>query len=186
MKIKSWVAVVVVLFAAGIIWGLTTPSNTAGAFSGETRALQQLADFITGLPGWLMLGFILLKNVSAVLLSFVLSPLFLALPIVSLIVNGWLIGAVANNVVAQHSVGYLVAGILPHGIFELPALFIGEAAAISFGVAAMRAAFDETKRGQFTGVLKADLKYLGVSVLLFVPAAAMETFVTPLLLKRFG
>jgi len=186
MSVRSWVVVVVILFGLGIVWGLSTPSNTSGVFSGETRSLQQLADFIAGLPAWLMFGFILLKNISAVLLSFVLSPFFLIMPLLSLVVNGWLIGAVANTVVAERSIGYLLAGILPHGIFELPALFIGEAAAMSFGVAAMRSVFDTSRRGHLTDTLKVDLRYLGISVLLFVPAAVMETFVTPLLLKRFG
>jgi stage II sporulation protein M len=186
VSVKSWVVVVILLFGLGIVWGLSTPSNAAGAFSGETRSMQQLADFIAGLPAWLMFGFILVKNISAVLLSFVLSPFFLIMPVVSLVVNGWLIGAVANTVVAEHSAGYLLAGILPHGIFELPALFIGEAAAMSFGVAAMRGVLNKSNRGQLTDTLKADLRYLGISVLLFVPAAVMETFVTPLLLKRFG
>ncbi|MGE5271976.1 MAG: stage II sporulation protein M, partial [Thiohalocapsa sp.] len=39
--------------------------------------------------------------------------------------------------VSEYSVGYLLAGLLPHGIIELPALFIGEAAALGFGSAAM-------------------------------------------------
>jgi stage II sporulation protein M len=186
VSVKTWLVVVVILFALGIVWGLSTPAGTSGAFSGETNALQQLADFISGLPLWLMFGFILLKNVSAVLLSFILSPFFLIMPIMSLVINGWLVGAVANTVVAQHSVGYLLIGILPHGVFELPALFIGEAAAISFGVAAMRGVFDKSGRGQLTATLRTDLKYLAISLLLFLPAALMETFVTPMLLKRFG
>ena len=186
MNLKFWVTAVIVLFAVGIVWGVLTPSSTEGVFSGETRALQQIADLISSLPGWLMLGFILLKNVSAVLFSFVLSPLFLLVPIVSLVANGWLVGSVANTVVSERSIGYFLIGILPHGVFELPALFIGEAAAIGFGVAAIRAVFDQSWRANLTGALRTNLRYLGISVLLFVPAAVMETFVTPLLLRRFG
>ena len=186
MSVKTWLVIAVILFALGIVWGLSTSAGTSGAFSGETNALQQLAEFIAGLPVGLMFGFILLKNISAVLLSFVLSPFFLIMPILSLVINGWLVGAVANTVVAEHSVGYLLVGILPHGVFELPGLFIGEAAALSFGVAAMRAVIDRSGRGQLTATLKTSLKYLAISVLLFLPAALMETFVTPVLLKRFG
>ncbi len=186
MNLKSWLIIVILLFAIGIAWGVFSPSDTGGAFSGETRALQQLADLISGLPVGLMLGFILLKNVSAVLFSFVLSPLFLLVPIFSLVANGWLIGSVANAVASQRSIGYFLTGVLPHGIFELPALFIGEAAAIGLGVAAIRAVFNRSWRANLSGALKNNLRYLGISVALFVPAAVIETFVTPLLLRRFG
>jgi stage II sporulation protein M len=98
--------------------------------------------------------------------------------------NGWLIGVVANTVVAERSVGYLLTGLLPHGVFELPALFIGEAAALTFGVAAIRALFDRSRGGALTVALKTNLKYVGVAAALFLPAALIETFVTPLLLRR--
>ncbi len=184
MTFKTWLVIVITLFTVGIVWGLSTPSGSPGAFSEETSALQELARIIAKLPAWAMFGFILLKNISAVLFSFVLSPLFLVVPIVSLLMNGWLIGAVANTVVAEQSIGYLLAGLLPHGVFELPALFIAQAAALSFGVAAMRAVFDTSKREELTITLRMNLKYLGISAVLFLPAALIETFVTPLLLRR--
>ena len=182
MNFKLWVVVVIVLFSIGLVWGLSLPDNSAGALSTETKALEEFAEFVNSLPLWAMFGFILLKNVTAVLFGFIMSPLFLVVPVLSLVLNGWLIGAVAGRVVAEQSVGYLVAGLLPHGVFELPALFIGEVAALGFGVAIMQAVFTG-KRDQLMPKLKTNLKYLGISFVLFLPAALMETFVTPLLLR---
>ena len=184
MTFRTWLVVVISLFAVGIVWGLSTPSGSPGAFSEETTALQGFVDMIGKLPVGAMFAFILLKNIGAVLFSFVLSPLLLVVPIVSLLMNGWLIGFVANTVVAERSVGYLLAGLLPHGVFELPALFIAEAAALSFGVAAMRAVFDRSRGDALTVALKTNLKYVGIAAVLFLPAALIETFVTPLLLGR--
>jgi len=65
------------------------------------------------------------------LISFALSPFFCLVPIVALIFNGGLLGFVSAMVIQEKSLGYLLVGLLPHGMFELPALIIGEAVALS-------------------------------------------------------
>ena len=76
----------------------------------------------------------------------------------------------------------LLLGLLPHGIFELPAIIIGMAASLSFGFAAIQAAVSREKRAQLLPSLKQNSKYLLLALALLVPAAIMETFVTPLFL----
>jgi stage II sporulation protein M len=179
MKFKVALLLVIATFVSGIVWGLATQPGTGGALSSETRSLEQMAKFITGLPPWLMFIFIFLKNVSAVLFSFAFSPLLLIVPVGSLVINGWLIGAVANTVVKEHSLAYFLRGVVPHGIIELPALFIGEDAALCFGFAVIQAVFVKSKREPFNATLKTSLKYVLVATALFLPAALIETFVTP-------
>jgi hypothetical protein len=71
MTFRKSLVVVVSLFAAGIVWGLSVPSGRTGAFSGETTALQGLVEMIGKLPVGIMFAIILLKNITAVLFSFV-------------------------------------------------------------------------------------------------------------------
>jgi len=185
MSHRWWVIIAVLLFAGGLVWGLLAPaSGGAAIFSAETKSLQDMASTINSLPQWGMFALVLTKNITALLFSFVMSPCLLILPLVTLLLNGWLIGAVAPGVVSQHSVKYLLIGILPHGVFELPALFIGEAAALSFGISAMKALFSKGERTQFHPMARPEIKHVIVSLLLFIPAAAIETFVTPLLLGK--
>ena len=80
------------------------------------------------------------------------------------------------------SLGFVLAGLLPHGIVELPAFFIGEAAAISIGIMAVIALFKKEKRGLFLPSLRQNLRYLALAAALMLPAAALETYLTPLLL----
>jgi stage II sporulation protein M len=182
MSFRFWLAVAIALFAFGIAWGGSSGPGATGGLPREAAALGDLAGFVTGLPAWLMFFFILFKNVSAVLFGFVFSPLLLIVPLVSLVANGWLIGYVARSIVSEQSLTYLLKGILPHGIFELPALFVGEAAALTFGVAAIQALFFKDQREQFTSRLRTCARYLTISAVLFVPAALIEAFVTPRLL----
>ena len=83
----------------------------------------------------------------------------------------------------QKSLGFLLAGVLPHGIIELPALFIGEAAAFSFGTAVMLSLFSEDRRKQVSSNFKQNAKYLALAVLLLIPAALIEAYITPLLVR---
>jgi stage II sporulation protein M len=180
---KWWLLIAVVVFVAGLAIGLSMPTSDAGGLSGETGSLQELARFITSLPLWAMFVFILLKNIVAMLFSFVMSPLFLIVPLFSLLLNGFVVGLVAGMVVEEHSVGYLLAGLLPHGILELPAFFIGQAAALSFGMAVMLAVFKAEHRERLVPIFKTNLRYLLIALILLLPAALIETFVTPQLLK---
>ncbi|MFA5316256.1 MAG: stage II sporulation protein M, partial [Dehalococcoidales bacterium] len=141
-----------------------------------------MVGILASLPPVLLAIFILFKNCLALLFSFFLSPLFCLVPVMTLTVNGWLIGVVATEVTQNISLGYLLAGLLPHGIFEVPALMIGEAAAFGFGSSVFLSVFRKNKPGYLTASFKKNLRYLILAMLLMVPAALIETFITPLFL----
>jgi stage II sporulation protein M len=80
----------------------------------------------------------------------------------------------------------VLAGLLPHGIFELPALVLGEACALSIGAAVITGMTNREKRGIIKTVIRSNLKYLGVTAGLFLAAAVVETWLTPRLLEMVG
>jgi len=162
--------------------GSLTPSAASGFISEEVEALGELVAFLSSFPPVLMAIFIYIKNTSALVLSFILSPVLCFTPIMTLITNGWLLAFVSTVVIEEESLGYLLAGLLPHGIFELPAIIIGEAAALSFGTMVMLALIKKDRRNLLLPNLKKNLKYLALAFALLLPAAIIETFVTPLLL----
>ena len=89
---------------------------------------------------------------------------------------------VSALVIQEKSLGYLLAGLLPHGIFELPAFIMGEAVALSFGTAVTLALFKKERRKLLLPNLRQNLRYLVVALTLFLPAAIIETYITPLFL----
>lgn len=183
MGYKWWLIIAIVLFVAGLVLGLRMPTSLAGPASQEVNVLEQLADFLASLPRWSLFLIIFLKNVTAVLFSFILSPFFCLVPILTLTVNGWLIGVVSAAVIEEKSITYLLVGLLPHGILELPALIMGEAVALSFGVTVMLAIFRRERRGLILPSLKQNARYLAIALGLFLPAAIIETYLTPLLIS---
>ena len=181
MSFKWWLLTAVSLFVIGLISGLVAYNNTPAVLTEETASLNALTDMLMALPRPALLIAIFLKNLMAVLFSIILSPMFLLIPILTLLLNGWLIGLISMAVIQEQSAGFLLAGLLPHGIFELTALFIGEAVAFSFGTAVMLSLL----KGQGSNLrlnLRAHMKFLAPVVALLLIAAVIETYITPLAL----
>ncbi len=182
MSYKWWLLVAIFLFSIGLALGLATPGGILGVPSEDIAAFEELADFVTPLPQALIFVFIFIKNVLVILMSFVLSPFLCLVPVIALFINGGIIGLVSTSVIQEKSLGYLLAGLLPHGILEFPALIMGEAVALSFGTAVILALFKKERRDLLLPNLRRNLRYLVIALILLLPAAIIETYVTPLLL----
>ena len=181
MSYKRWTFIAIFLFGIGLVFGLVTPAGIASLLSEDIVALEKFSSILVPFK-FLTVILIFFKNALALVLSFVLSPILCLAPILALTVNGCLIALVSVVVVQEESLGFLLAGLLPHGIFELPALILGQAAALSFGTMAMLDLFQMVKRVLILPALKQNLRYLMLAVALLLPAAIIETYITPLLL----
>jgi len=182
MSYKKWIIIAIALFGVGLVLGLAAPASMVTLLSEELAALDELADFLAPLPQFIVFIVIFLTNTFTLLISFILSPILCLWPILVLTLNGWLLSFVSTVLVQEKSLGFVLVGLLPHGVFELPALIMGEAAALSFGTAAIIALFKKERRNLLLPSLKQNLRYLLIALALLLPAATIEAFVTPLLL----
>ena len=186
MRYKLWILIAVGLFVIGLGAGLVIsaimPSGIVALISEELSALEELSTIFGPFQATTAV-FIFLKNVSALLFSFIFSPILCLLPVLALVLNGSLISFISVIVVQEKSLGFLLAGILPHGIFEIPALIMGEAAALSFGAMLIIALISKRRRSRLFPNLKQNLKYLLIAFVLLIPAAIIETYITPLFLQ---
>jgi stage II sporulation protein M len=182
MRYKWWILVAAGLFGGGMAWGWLAREGITSLLAEDIDALSQLSNFLFSLPPPLMAMAIFAKNVFALLLSFALSPILCLVPIITLVVNGGLLTFVSATIIQEESLGFVLAGLLPHGIIEVPALILGEAAALSFGFMAIIALFKKERRNQLLPCLKQNFRYLMIAFALLLPAAIIEAFVTPLLL----
>jgi len=180
MRYRWWLIIAIALFAIGVAFGLADPFNIASLVSDELTGLEELGGFLTPFS-FTMFIFIFLTNVITLIFSFAFGAVFCIVPVVTLLVNGWIVGLVSVIITERESLGYVLAGLLPHGVIELPAFFIGEAAALSMAVVLITALFKKEKRGLLLPSLRQNLKYLALAVGLMLPAAAIETYLTPML-----
>jgi len=106
---------------------------------------------------------------------------------IELLLNGILIGVVASVVGIHRGVAYPILGLVPHGIFEIPAFILEFASIIRWHVTTVEAIMAKVT-GEKVNVVKLKLGVkdavvlAAASVVLFVIAAFVETYVTPRLL----
>ncbi len=174
-----------VIIVLTFILGLLRPSIAANVmqfFSNMVREAGLVDD-----DGSISTVGIFLNNIRAFVVTACYGFLpFLFLPALSLALNGALLGLFAafyvNN--GQSLLVYLM-GILPHGIFELPALVL----AMSCGLYLCRAITDYVRFNRKGTVKNAVLNVCRVLVLNVLPltaiAAVIEAYVTPLILAHF-
>jgi stage II sporulation protein M len=186
IRYRYWVLIAAGLFAIGIgiglIIGFMRPTGMVSLFSEELSALTELGTMFQPFKATTAL-FIFFKNASTLLISFIFSPILCLLPVMALLLNSALISFVSVIVAQEESLALLMAGMLPHGIFEIPAIIIGEAAALNFGATIIITLFTKKERRPLSSQWKQSLRYLFIAFILLIPAAIIETFVTPLFMK---
>ena len=112
---------------------------------------------------------------------------FLYLPVFTLAVNSMLIGLMAawyhsNGI----SMSVFLAGILPHGVFELPALVIASACGVCLCRNMCRLVTSSPNRVPMVDLLSDLLRVMLLMVLpMTVAAAFLEAYVTPVVMALF-
>ncbi|MBZ6494923.1 stage II sporulation protein M [Natrinema longum] len=127
--------------------------------------------------------FLLVNNTRAFLLSILGVVTLGLLTVWAMVFNGVIVGNIGAFITRDVGLDYILVGLLPHGIFELPALFI--AAGVGFRLLYR---FGQRIRGSRNAVFTKPYLYrTGILVLvgwlLLVVAAFVEAFVTPALLE---
>ena len=118
------------LFALTFIFGFTFPIFF------EEKIIEMIKLLMLELEGMKtieLIGFIFLNNLKASFFAFVLGIGFGILPIVTCVFNGYLLGFVARYAVAEEGI-FTLWKILPHGVFELPAVLFSIGIGLKLGL----------------------------------------------------
>lgn len=173
-------------FALGLGSAAVRPDLAETALDAFAQQVEQ-AGVLDG-EGGMSVFALLMNNWRAMLLSAAYGFIpFLFLPVISLLTNGALLGIMASFYLA-HGMSMLLflAGILPHGVFELPSLVLSIACGARLCVNMCRLVTSSPKRTPMVELL-GDL--LRVLVLLVAPmtvaAAFIECYVTPVVMGLF-
>ena len=99
-------------------------------------------------------------------------------PLMGMLLNGALLGVVLAFSILNGQPLVFLAGVLPHAIFELPALVIGAGAGFYLGWGPFGKDW-----GGYKPALRIILDVLLLSMILLVAAAVIEVNITPLILN---
>jgi stage II sporulation protein M len=166
------------------IFGLTTVMGYYAAAvdpelaSNWTKELEMLK-WILDQPPILIMMIIFLKNLLASAMAMLLGLGLGLIPLMVVTSNGFLLGIVGYGAVQKAGFLFLAAGILPHGIIELPVVLVS--IAIGFRLGYLLALTLAKEKVDLSGETKMAIHFLWrwVAPLLFL-AAAIETFITPI------
>lgn len=166
--IKNYIYLVIVVFFASSIFGYFN-SSQLGFIDG---AIKDILSKTQGLDLLELLWFIFSNNVTSAISSLFLGLLLGVFPMLNAVFNGTILGYVYSKAVPIAGFG-VIWRILPHGLFELPAIFISLGLGIHLGMSFFTKYKLKTVKERFIGSLKA---FLVVVVPLLMLAAIIESF----------
>jgi len=180
-QLTNAIIITILLFFATITvgWAGTMQNPQIGEDLMKLFA-KEIAGQITGKETPEIFVRLFLNNFEACILLFLGGASFGILTIFILSLNGILIGSIMEIVHEDHSVAFVAAAILPHGIFEIPAIILSG----SLGILLAQSLIAEWYQGgdaaeetrQFAGLF---VKFV---VPLVIIAAFVEAFITPVII----
>lgn len=136
---KSWIylkeskkfiwATVIIFFVSIAIGFLFQPPEIVNEILDYIKNILAKTE---GMSSIRMIEFIFLNNLQTGFMGLIYGFFLGIFPILATFVNGYVVGYVSSSVVSSSGASSLL-NLLPHGIFELPAIFISFGMGIKFG-----------------------------------------------------
>ena len=169
-----------VLFGAAFLGGTSAPEPVSRQV---TDSLRSVGDQYRDLSGGTLFFYILLHNVMASLLLLASGLLYGVIPVLAVGANGFVLGVLFREVAATLGTARAAMNVVPHGIFEIPALLFTASYGLWLGILAIRRARGREETPLRVTLNRAFERYFAVAFPLLVMAAAIETY---LILRPYG
>ncbi|WP_432775800.1 stage II sporulation protein M [Brevibacillus gelatini] len=182
-----------IFFGSGLIGYLQAPAMDPVVKS-MMEQLKEVADRIKESGGGVFATFwtIFSNNVLSALMMMALGLFFAFFPIIGMLTNGLLLGYIIAKSSEIGISPWLVfsAGILPHGIFELPAVLFAAGIGIRLGILSLRSVGllfaphnQERVKNDWYDTLKQFPAAVMIVIGLLLIAGIVESSITPFILK---
>lgn len=177
---RKYYLLATVIFLFAVVLGLIFGQNST-AFSNTIGENAPFINYLGQLPLFMLFLAIFFNNAIKSFFVIVLGTFFGIVPIYFTYVNGTILGIVFAYAGMHSKLPVAFAGILPHGVFELPALIISIAYGLWLGAAFLRRLrYKESFWPPFRSALQA---YYRIVLPLLLIAALIEAFITPQILN---
>lgn len=133
----------------------------------------------------LVLLFIFFNNSLKALIAILLGPLFFV-PVIFMFINGFLLGMVLKVIGGEVGFTTVGAALVPHGIFEIPAVVIASGYGIWLGFMIIKKFATNNHEIKISGLYGHVLrKFALIIVPVLIIAALIEVFVSPHIVRLF-
>ena len=170
--IKPYILILVSIFAVSFLAGTLAPASLQKE---ANETYKFVADELQGLSGGTLFFYIFFHNLLGSILILFSGVLFGIIPLMAIGANGFLLGVLYRQV--AEVIGYSSAAlkVLPHGVFEIPALLIAASYGLWLGVMTVRRMQGKESTPLRFHIGHASRQYLAVVFPLLIVAAAIET-----------
>lgn len=184
IQLRPYLLVIITLFllatAAGYVSAYLDPSIIDELMGKFEESYGWIAEET---PTMIML-FIFANNTINSFIAMLLGTFFGIWPVIFILINGFFIGVVVFSSVQEYGILVVLSALLPHGIIELPMIFISASMGLRLGIFAFQKIFKiEEKEIRFKYELFSAIRFFVIVIvpLLFI-AAIIETFITSTIL----
>ncbi len=169
-ELKIFIFVIILIFLASLVLGYFYHSEEISLII--LKYLEEVLNVSQGFNFLQMTSFIFWNNLQVGFMG-ILFGVFLGIPsALFTLFNGYVVGFVSSLAVSSSGASSLM-GLLPHGIFELPAIFFSFAMGVKLG----SFVFYRDKMNKFVYFFKESLRvFLFVVLPLLIVAAIVESF----------
>lgn len=188
---RRWFGLAALLFFASAVVMYGMPQNASqlsdAVLNAQMEGLHRLVDLIMGLPPVAAALFVFVNNMVSMVQMLVLGFIAGLSPVLTLCLNGMLVGAVSamTDLEGPALLRVLTVSILPHGVFELAAFFISGGLGLKLGYHCTFAPLPgRTRKESFKAIWREVWTLLPLVTLLVLVAGFVEVFVTGHLVER--
>ena len=166
---KNFIYTIVLIFFITSLFGFFLPLPEQ-VTENILKLIQELLEKTKGMSQLELIAFIFLNNIQSSFFGIIFGILLGIFPIIAAIANGFVLGFVASLSVSSEGF-FVLWRILPHGLFELPAIFISFGLGLKIGTFI----FQEKKFESFKNYLHNALRvFLFIIIPLLITAAIIE------------
>jgi stage II sporulation protein M len=184
-ELRPQIKTSLLFFAIGMVAGLMIVLRFPQLTDQFGENIANFVKIFHGLPRFQLAAAIFFNNATKTLLAIVLGALFGVVPGIFLLANGLALGVVFT--LATHAKGFWLTllGILPHGIIELPAVFLGTSIGLLLGSHAVKWVRRHPEAALIVELKRGLRFFCSVIAPLLLVAAVVEAYITAALLSGF-
>lgn len=179
--LKAYLVFISILFLVSIATGYIYSVQNPGSGEEQLEELKKFFSPIKDLNPLLIMLIIFLNNVAKSFLAMILGIGFGIVPVFFTITNGFILGLIAHTTQQGEGTLVVIAALLPHGILEVPLVLISTAIGLRLGYKLLQ--IIQGRKIDIKKEFKRAIVFYKNWILPFLfLAAAIETFITPLII----
>jgi len=176
--LRPYLFVIITLFLLATAVGYVSAYFNPDIIDELMGQFEETYGWITEESPIMIMLFIFVNNILNSFIAMLLGTFFGIWPAIFILVNGYFIGVVVFSSIQEYGILVVLFALLPHGIIELPMIFISASIGLRLGVLAFQKIF-KIKDIRFKYELFSAIRFFVTVIVPFLfIAAIIETFIT--------